>query len=142
MARQRRTTRPARHTLPAGCARIGCAACRGHNKTNVRIPWALSAVVLSALGLVVVGLSDLLCAAAVAMLLGLAAIGMAYSIWSALHPWHWRDPLRFLRDVVNPVVPLLALLGVALVFQGLGELAGWAGLRALGRAVAELFGGS
>lgn len=59
-----------------------------------------------------------------------------------MHPKHWRAALRFLRDIVNPVVPLLALLGVALELQGLGELVGWDGPRALGRAVAELFGGS
>ena len=106
--------------------------------------WTLTVVALSALGLVILPLSGALGlnAAIVAALLGLVAVGLSYAIWSALHPWHWRDPLRFVREVINPVVPLLALLGVALVFQGIGELVGWDGLGALGRTVVELFGGS
>lgn len=133
MARGRRTTRPARRSAPAG-----------DDEAKVRFRWTLTIVALSAPGLAVFLLSGALDlkAAAVAILLGLAAIGVAYSIWSALHPKHWRGPLRFLRDIVKPVVPLLALLGLALVFQGFGDIMGWGGLHVLGRTVAELFGGS
>lgn len=107
-----------------------------------RILWSLSTVALSALGLIVVALSDHLVGATVVMLLGLVAIGMAYSIWSALHPKHWRDSFRFVRLVIKPVVPLLALLGVALVFQGSGELLDLDGLGTIGKTLTELFGRS
>lgn len=106
--------------------------------------WTLSAVVLSTLGLIILALSEALCltAGAVVLLLGLVSIGVAYSIWSALHQDEQQRLLGFVRDVVSPVVPLLALLGVALAFQGFGELVGWDAAGALGRTIAELFGGS
>lgn len=82
--------------------------------------WTLTVVALSALGLVILLLSGALDlnVAIVVALLGLVAIGLSYAIWSALHPRHWRDPTRFVRLVINPVMPLLALLGVTLVFRG------------------------
>ena len=119
-----------------------------------RTCWMLSAVALSALGMLIAALDHTLGLdrAVAVLLLGLVAIGVSYSIWKALH-WkapHWKvlqeeereKPFGFLRDVVNSVVPLLALLGVALVFQGFGELVNWDAAGAVGRTVVELFGGS
>ncbi|MXY35965.1 MAG: hypothetical protein F4Y54_04190 [Dehalococcoidia bacterium] len=106
--------------------------------------WTLSAAGLSAIGLLVLALTDPLGlpVAVVALLLGFVAIGVAYSIWKALHDGERQKPSGFLRDVVSSVVPLLALLGAALVFQGFGELVDWDAAGAFGRTVAELFGGS
>ncbi|MXW30463.1 MAG: hypothetical protein F4X54_07970 [Chloroflexi bacterium] len=116
--------------------------------------------------------------AVAAPLLGFVAIGVAYSIWKALHdderqktlgflhegerqkppgflhegerqkpPGFLREgerqkPPGFLRDVVSSVVPLLALLGAALVFQGFGELVDWDAVGVFGRTIVDLFGGS
>ena len=71
--------------------------------------WTLSAVALSCLGLLVLALAHTLglTAAVAVLILGLVAIGVAYSIWKALHQDEQQKPFGFLRDVVNPVVPLL-----------------------------------
>ncbi|MDE2838286.1 MAG: hypothetical protein OXL97_12410 [Chloroflexota bacterium] len=96
---------------------------------------------LGVLLLLLVGESDIGVAVGV-VVIGLSSIVIAY-FWWAINPEHnWKEPGRFLHEMAKPVVVLLALVGAALVLQGLGILLGVDGLRSTGALFADLFGGS
>ena len=80
--------------------------------------------------------------AAAAVCCGGSAVSGSYALWHAVQSEENRHPKKYVQDVMQPVVTLLAILGVALMVQGLGALAGWNGLRSLGRVLAALFGAS
>ena len=96
---------------------------------------------LGVLLLLLVGESDIGLAVGV-VVIGLSSIVMAY-FWWAINPEHnWKEPGRFLHEIAKPLVVLFALVGVALVLQGLGSLLGLDGLLSIGDELARLFGGS
>lgn len=97
--------------------------------------------VLGLLLLLLAGKSDVWLAISVASV-GLSAVVLSYSLWSFRSDRDWRNPGEFVQEVMKPVVTLFALGGIALVFQGLGALAGLDGLRSVGDTFAKLFGGS
>ena len=97
--------------------------------------------VLGVLLLLLVGDSDIGVAVGV-VVIGLSSVLTAYSLWSVNPKHSWREPGRFLHEMAKPLVVLLALVGAALVLQGLGSLLGLDGLRSTGALIADLFGGS
>ena len=111
---------------------------------NAPLLLLLASAVLFLIGLLLLllaGQSDVGLAISV-VFVGLSAVVLSYSLWS-LHPeGDWSNPGKFLQEVSKPLVLLFALLGAALVLQGLGALAGLDGLRSAGDTLAELFGGS
>lgn len=96
---------------------------------------------LGVLLLLLAGGSDIGVAIAV-VVIGLSSVVMAYFLWSINPKRNWKELGRFLHDMANPFVVLLAVLGAALVLQGVGSLLGWNGLRSTGDLLADLFGGS
>ena len=83
------------------------------------------------------------CWAIGAVFLGGSAITIAYAWWVLLHPkTDWKNPVPFIREIGKAVLIVLALLGIAVAFQGIGDLTGWYELRIVGEWLAELFGGS
>ena len=74
---------------------------------------------------------------------GLSAILVGYAAWSVCHSKDDSNkPLEFARQASTAFCIVLAVLGVALVLQGIGSLVGWEGLRFIGSTLAEVFGGS
>ena len=98
---------------------------------------------LFTLGILLLGIDSDTCLAVAAILMGFSAMIVAYAWWLLLHPrTDWRNPAEFAKETCKPILTILAVLGVALVIQGAGALAGWEALRAAGDALARLFGGS
>lgn len=96
---------------------------------------------LGVLLLLLAGESDVGVAVAV-VVIGLSSVVMGYFLWSANPKRSWREPGRFLHDMAKPFVVVLAVLGAALIMQGLGSLLGLDGVRSTGDLLAKLFGGS
>ena len=110
----------------------------------MRDRWVVATILLAAAGLALLWLLDRwgVRAGVIVVVLGLVAIGVGYSIWAALNHKHWREIGLFMRALITPAIALLAIFGFSLVLQGLGDITGWEALLFVGRAIAELFGGS
>ena len=77
--------------------------------------------------------------AAAVVFFGLFAVVLAYTVWSQFIGKSIRD---LMRDVLKTILVLLALLGIAVMLQGLGSLTGLDPLDVMGRDLAKIFGGS
>lgn len=94
-------------------------------------------------GLLLLGANSEVRFAFTAISWGLSAILGGYAIWSLLYGKDgWKRPSEFAKHVCKAFCAVLAVLGVALVLQGIGSLAALEGLRFIGRTLAEVFGGS
>ena len=77
--------------------------------------------------------------AAGAVLFGLFAAVFSFSVWPLITN---SGRLELMRDIVKTFFVLLALLGIAMMLQGLGILTDMDLLDAMGRDLSKLFGGS
>ncbi|MYB84913.1 MAG: hypothetical protein F4X54_09310 [Chloroflexi bacterium] len=95
------------------------------------------------LGVLVFGTDSETWQAIGAMLIGLSAVTIAYACWLLLHPHTgWSNPAEFAKETGKAILIVLTLLGIGSVLQGVGALAGWDTLGAVGDTLAKLFGGS
>ena len=107
------------------------------------LPLIAASAVLFTLGVLLLRTDSETCWAIGAMFLGGSAITTGYAWWSLLHPKaDWKNPSSFIREIGKAFLAVLALLGIAIVLQGIGALAGWEELRFIGSTLAEVFGGS
>ena len=78
--------------------------------------------------------------AAEVVFLGLLAVVISYSVWTYTLPdSSWKN---LTGEIFRTILVLLALLGIAVTLEGVGEFAGLDVLGAMGQDLYELFGGS
>ena len=77
------------------------------------------------------------------LLWGLSGILVSYAAWSVIDSMDVRKkPFEFARQICKAFCVVLAVLGLALILQGIGDLMGWYELGLVGSTLAELSGGS
>ena len=102
-----------------------------------------ASLVLWILGLLLLSGSSDAEKALAATFVGFGSVAHAYAWWYVLDQKEGgRSPLDFSQELIKAVIVLLALLGAALVLQGLGALTGFEVLNSVGSTLGDLFGGS